>query len=127
MEEKYFLTRGKAILFGLILVAGLIIYIVIKVGESNSVTRYKNFENELVTAAMNYVDINNIYLENGEEKRLNMNDILRVYSTDNKLKTKCKGYVMMSSEKDIVSSNYQIMYRAYINCGNYITSNYSEY
>ena len=81
----------------------------------------------MVNGAINYVDIKNVNIKNGEEKRINMNEILKVYATDNDLKNKCTGYVIMSSEKDIVSSKYDIIYRAYINCGNYITSNYSEY
>lgn len=127
MEEKYFLTRGKAILFGLILIIVLIVYIIVKTNENNSVKKYKDFEKELVTGARNYTDIKSVYLENGEEKKIDMKDILKVYMTDNKLKSKCKGYVIISSEKNIVSSNYQTIYRAYINCGKYITTNYSEY
>ena len=36
MEEKYFLTRGKAILFGLILLAVIIVLIVINASKNNS-------------------------------------------------------------------------------------------
>ena len=104
VEEKYFLTRGKAILAGLILLAVIIVFIVIKVGGATSVQKYKDFENELKNAAESYYDINN------------------------ELKDRCVGYVVISSEKDIASEDYNIVFRPYIKCGRkYITSNYSEY
>lgn len=128
IEEKYFLTRGKAILAGLILIIFMVILIAIKTGGKNAEAKYKDFENELKVAAENYVDITEVEIDDGEEKRLKMKDILKVYSTDNELKDKCSGYVIMSSDKDISTEEYEITYRAYIKCGNkYITSNYSEY
>lgn len=128
IEEKYFLTRGKAILAGLILIIFMVILIAIKTGGKNSEAKYKDFENELKVAAENYVDITEVEIDDGEEKRLWMKDILKVYSTDNELKDKCNGYVIMSSDKDISTEEYEITYRAYIKCGKkYITKSYSEY
>ena len=128
MEDKVFLTRGKAILFGLLLVIILIVFIVIKTINSNKVDDYKDFEEELKYAAMNYVDINNIRIDEGEEKRLSLAQILKNYSTDNKLKNKCTGYVIVVNEKDITNDEYSKVYRPYIKCSNkYITTNYSEY
>lgn len=127
-EEKYFLTRGKAILAGLILIIVIIAVIVVKLGEKNSISKYKDFELELKSAAENYAQIMDIDIDDGEEKRIWMSDILKIYSTDNELKDKCRGYVIMSSEKDISTEEYEIIYRTYIKCSNkYITSNYSEY
>ena len=127
IEEKYFLTRGKAILFGFILIVAIVVFIFIK-ADIGSTKKYKDFETELVNAATNYVDIENISINIGEEKRLLMRDILSVYTTDNKLKDKCSGYVMMVSEKNITTDKYETIFRPYIKCGSrYITSNYSEY
>lgn len=128
VQEKYFLTRGKAILAGLILITVIIVFIVIKTGGARSVEKYKDFENELKAAAESYYDINSIDIEDGEIKRLSMNEVLKVYATDNELKDKCVGYVVLSSEKDIASDDYNIVFRPYIKCGRrYMTSNYSEY
>ncbi len=128
VEEKYFLTRGKAILAGLILLAVIIVFIVIKVGGATSVQKYKDFENELKNAAESYYDINSVDIEDGEIRRLSMKEVLKAYSTDNELKDRCVGYVVISSEKDIASEDYNIVFRPYIKCGRkYITSNYSEY
>ena len=128
MEEKYFLTRGKAILFGLILIAILIIFIVFKINNNSNIQEYKAFEDELKTGAVNYMQIKNIYIDEGEELRISKNDILSIYITDNKLKDKCDGYVIVNSEKNIASDVYEIVYRSYIKCSNrYVTSNYSEY
>ena len=127
-EEKYFLTRGKAILAGLIFVAVIVVFIVIKTGGAASTQKYKDFENELKSAAESYYEINNMDIEDGEIKRISMNEVLKVYSTDNELKDRCVGYVTFSSEKDITSDDYSIIFRPYIKCGKkYTSSNYSEY
>lgn len=127
-EENYFLTRGKAILIGLVLLVVIIIFAVVKGFGSKSTENYKEYETELKNAAESYYEINELDIEDGEIKRVSMNEVLKVYSTDNELKDKCTGYVIISSEKYIASDKYEITFSPYIKCGKrYITPNYSEY
>ncbi|MBQ9023603.1 MAG: hypothetical protein IJ105_00100 [Bacilli bacterium] len=128
MDEKYFLTRGKAILFGLILIIILGIILFIKFGGANSVKKYKDFESELKSAAENYVIIKNIKIANGEEIRISKSKLIDSKLIYNDLKDKCSAYVIVSNEKNIEINKYEIEYLPYIKCGRrYITSNYSEY
>ena len=128
MEQKYFFTRGKAILLGLVLLSILIIIITIKLGKQNSIKEYKDFEEELKNAAENYVIINNVILDEGEEIRVTKSKLIENNLIYNDLKDKCSAYVLVSNEEDIATEEYTIVYRAYIKCGKkYITSNYSEY
>lgn len=128
MEEKYFLTRGKAILFGLILVIILVIILFIKIQGKNSTDKYKTFESELKSAAENYVIIKNLVIEDGEEIRISKKKLTDSNLIYNELKNKCSGYVIVSSEKNIATDEYEINYLPYIKCSNrYMTSNYSEY
>ena len=128
IEEKYFLTRGKVILFSMLLVVVIVVSIIIKYKSENSVEKYKAFEDELKNAAPTYVEINSVEVEDGEEKRIWMKQLLTTFSTDNDLKNRCNGYVILSSERDITTKEYEIVYRPYIKCGSkYMTTNYSEY
>ena len=128
MEEKYFLTRGKAILFGFILLIVILVFIFIKMGKNNSVDKYKEFESELKSAAENYVIIRNLYIEDGEEIRISKKRLMDSNLIYNELKDKCDAYVIISSEKNIATDEYEVSYLPYIKCGKrYITSNYSEY
>lgn len=128
MNEKKFLTRGTVLLATIILVVIIIIFIVIKSLSNNSVKNYKQFEQELIIAAENYYTIKDMDLDDGEEKKITikeLNDMNLVYNENSK---KCSGYVVISSEEDISTEQYDIVYRAYIKCGNkYMTANYSEY
>lgn len=127
-EEKYFLTRGKTILFGFILLVVILIFVFIKIGSSNSNEKYKDFESELKSAAENYYIINDMDLDEGEEIRVSIEQLSNKNLVYNDLKDKCKGYVIILNEEDYVTGNYELVYRAYIKCGNkYMSSNYSEY
>ena len=128
MEEKYFLTRGKAILFGLLIIIVIIIFIVLKVTSTNSKSKYKEFESELKSAAENYYIIRSLDIDDGEEIKISKKTLENSNLIYNELKDKCDGYVVISSEKNIALNEYEISYLPYIKCGNkYMTSNYSEY
>ena len=100
----------------------------LKSKDSRSIEKYNAFEEELEKAAVNYVYMKNIYLDEGEEKKIMLKELFNVYSTDNNLKNKCEGYVIVSSEKNISTKEYETSYNAYIKCSNkYKTPNYSEY
>lgn len=128
MEEKYFLTRGKAILFGVLLIVIIVVIAIIKGAQNNSDKKYKDFELELKSAAENYVIITNLSVDEGEEIRINkkkLNDFNLIY---NELKNKCEGYVIVTNEKNLSTDEYELTYLPYIRCSDkYITSNYSEY
>lgn len=128
IEEKYFFTRGKAILLLLILIIVFTIFIVIKIKSTNYENKYKLFESELKAAAENYAIINNIMIDEGEEIKIKMDKMIQMNLVYNDLKDKCSGYVIMASEKNIETDSYNLVYRPYIKCGlKYTTVNYSEY
>ena len=127
IEEKYFLTRGKVILFSLAIIIIIIIIMIIKNSGSSSLEEYHEFETELASAAENYFIINEIEIDDGREERVSLNSLDQMNLIYNELKNKCSGYVIVSSEKDIYSNLYEIYYRPYIKCPKYITANYSEY
>ena len=122
MNNKGVITRGMAIL------AALILIIVLAIGKSTNVNKYKSFEKELVTGAQNYYVIKNLDIDEGEEKKITLktlSDSNLVYSD---LKDKCDGYVIITNEEDLSSDKYELVYNAYIKCGRkYMTANYSEY
>lgn len=112
----------------IIVIVIVIVVIVIKVAGNNSVTKYKDFEKELSIAAENYYDIKNMSLDDGEEKKISISELKKMNLVYNEYLNKCTGYVIISSEEDISTEEYEITYRPYIKCGNkYMTANYSEY
>ncbi len=128
IEDKYIFTRGRAILLGIIIISFVTIFVIIKVQKSNASEKYKVYETELKAAAENYVAIKNIRLGDGEEVRVNIENLIKMNLVYNDLKDSCKGYVMVSNEKNIETNVYEIIYRPYIKCGSkYVTTNYSEY
>ena len=128
VEEKYFLTRGKAILFGLILIVVFVVILVIKIGNKKQIEEYKSFEDEVKSAAENYVVIKNIDVDDGEEIRISKKKLISSNLIYNELRNECSFYVIVSSEKNIVTNKYEISFLPYIKCGRkYMTSNYSEY
>lgn len=128
VEEKYFLTRGKAILFGLILIVVFVVILVIKIGNKKQIEEYKNFEDEVKAAAENYVAIKNVNIDDGEEIRISKGKLMSSNLIYNELRNNCSFYVIVLSEKNIVTNKYEISFLPYIKCGNkYMTSNYSEY
>ena len=127
IEEKYFLTRGKAILFGFLLIVFFIVILSIKGCGRSTTNDFKAFENELKSAAENYFIIVNEELDNGREKRISLESLKKMNLVYNELKDKCDAYVIVSSEKNISTNEYEIYYRPYIKCSNYVTVGYSEY
>lgn len=128
MNNKGVITRGMAILTLLIVIALVVVVIFINTSKSSSENKYKEFESELVDAAKNYYIIKNLDIDDGEEKKITMRELTSSNLVYNDLKDKCSGYVTITSEKNISTEEYEIVYNAYIKCSNkYITSNYSEY
>ena len=128
IEEKYFLTRGKALLFLLILLIVFSIFMLINIKGNSNNEKYKAFESELKAAGENYAIINNISIEQGEEYRIGLSKLTEMNLVYNDLKNVCSGYVIMTNEKNIETDEYKIIYRPYIKCSTkYVTSNYSEY
>lgn len=115
-------------LASIIIIIIIAVVIIIKVSSNNSVNKYKDFEKELSIAAENYYAIKNIELDDGEEKKISISELSKMNLVYNEYSNKCNGYVIISSEEDISTEEYETVYRPYIKCGNkYMTANYSEY
>ena len=128
MKEKKFLTRGTVLLFAILIVIVLIVFISFKIVKNSSVKKYNTFEDELVSAAENYYAIKDIEIDDGEEKKITIKELSKMNLVYNELASKCDGYVIIASEEDISTEEYEIVYRPYIKCGKkYMTANYSEY
>lgn len=122
------ITRGMVLLAALILVVVITVIIIIKVNTAKSDDKYKEFEEEMVSAAQNYYIIKNVDVEEGEEKRITLKQLVNSNLVYNELKDKCNGYVILSNEKDIATDEYDLVYTAYIECGSrYMSANYSKY
>lgn len=128
MKEKKILTRGMVLLFGIVILFILIIFISFKILKNSSIKKYHAFENELAVAAENYYEIKNVDIDEGEELKITMKQLLNMNLVYNELVNKCSGYVIIDNEENISTEEYEIIYRPYIKCGKkYITANYSEY
>ena len=126
--EKYFLTRGKAILFFLIIIVIIIVIVIVKKSGASSLNSYKAFEEEMKNAGQSYYEITDVEIENGMEKIVNLDTLKTMHLVFDNLKDECKGYIVIASEKNISNGKYEISYRPYIKCSDkYMTPNYSEY
>lgn len=126
-EREKHITRLHIILFFLVIIIGLTTFLVIKSKLNNRTDKYKAFEKDIVTASKIYYKLKEIKIKDGYEKRVNIKKINKEGLIQNELIDKCKGYVIMSSERDIYTDEYKIEHRAYIKCGkNYTTVNYFE-
>lgn len=128
MEKIKSITRGQLILFLFIIVCGLGIYISVNIVKNNNKKMYESFEKELKNDAKNYINIKNISIKKGGEKRITISMLQKQKLITNDLQNKCKGYILISNEMDLYTEKYSLKYNAYIKCGSfYTTDNYSEY
>lgn len=128
MEEKKILTRGTVLLMVILVVIILIVFISFQIVKKTSIKKYNTFEDELISAAENYYAIKDIEIDDGEEKKITISELSKMNLVYNQLASKCDGYVIIVSEEDISTEEYEIVYRPYIKCGKkYMTANYSEY
>lgn len=126
-EREKHITRLHIILFFLVICIGIGIYIGFNISKSHKINDYKNLEKDIVSASKIYYKINEINLDDGDEKRININRLKRQGLLQNELADECKGYVLITSEESF-NDKYEIVHRAYIKCkNNYTTVNYSEY
>ena len=127
-EREKHITRLHIILFFLVLIIGFSVYFGVKSSIKNSSQKYKTLENDIVTATKIYYKINQIDLEDGYEKRINIKKLKEQGLLQNELSDSCKGYALVISDKDIYTGEYDITYEPYIKCSNkYTTANYSDY
>lgn len=125
-EREKHITRLHIILFFLVVIIGVSTYIGISIKINSDVSKYKSYEERLVKASKKYYKINQLSISDGYEKRLNINKLINQGLVDSI--DECKGYVLITSEKDLYTDEYEIEHRAYISCGKkYTTVNYSEY
>lgn len=128
MEKTSWLTRGKVILIASIILLIVLIIVIFNIVKNSSTKKYKDFEDEIKIEAENYYQIKNMSLEEGEEKKITLSELKKQNLISNDLKDKCDGYAIVSSDRDIYTDEYNIVYSAYIKCGSrYSTLNYSEY
>lgn len=122
------LTRGKVILIISIILLVVLIIITFNIVKNANLKKYKDFEEEIRIEAENYYEIKGIKLEDGEEIKVTLSELKNQKLISNELKNKCDGYAIISSDRDIYTDEYNIVYSAYIKCANkYSTANYSEY
>lgn len=128
MNGLKWLTRGRLILItGTILII-IIGFITFNVAKNKTIKKYKDFEEEIKIEAKNYFEIKNMDIDDGEEIKISLDKLKKQNLISNELQNKCKGYALVTSDRDIYSDEYEITYSAYIKCGNrYQTPNYSEY
>ncbi len=129
-EREKHITRLHIILFFLVLIIGLTTFFIVRGKLNNRTDKYKKFEKDIVTSSKIYYKLKKIKVKDGYEKRVNIKKIAKEGLIQNELIDECKGYVIMSSERDLYTDEYAIEYRAYIKCGkngrNYTTINYFE-
>lgn len=103
MEETKWLTKGKIILFVIVLlvIGGIITFIFIH--KNNLKKDYIKFENQLEYAAPNYLLKEKIKLKEYEWREIDIKDILEQKLVINKRSEDCKGYVIaegLENEED---------------------------
>lgn len=126
-EREKHITRLHIILFFLVLIIGFSTFFIVKGKMNQRTEKYKKFEKDIVTASKIYYKLNDITVKDGYEKRINIKKIAKEGLIQNELIDECKGYVILSSERDMYTDEYEIEHRAYIKCGkNYTTVNYFE-
>lgn len=128
MRDKFVLTRGRLILIILVILTIVGVIIGVSISKNNNIQKYKDFESELESDAENYIIIKDMEFDEGDEKKITLNSLKKQELVSNDLQNKCNGYVIVSNENNIETDEYELVYTAYIKCGNkYITNNYSEY
>jgi uncharacterized ion transporter superfamily protein YfcC len=126
-EREKHITRLHIILFFLVVIIGLTTFFIVRGKINKRTDKYKKFEKDIVTASKIYYKLNDITVKDGYEKRINIKKIAKEGLIQNELIDECKGYVILSSERDMYTDEYEIEHRAYIKCGkNYTTVNYFE-
>lgn len=128
MNKIKSITRGQVILCFLILIAIGGVYFGIKKMSSNSIDDYKSFEKELKSATKNYLELNDIQIEEDTEEMITLEELNEFNLLSSDLKDECKGYVYAENQEDPETEEYKIQYYSYIKCGKkYTTENYVNY
>lgn len=126
-REKH-ITRLHIILFFLVIIIGLIVFFVVKNKISSSNDKYKEYETIIEKSGDNYVRLNNIDIEEGYEKKIDIDSIQKQGLIISDITDACDGYLIIRRERNIVTNNVENVYSAYIKCGNkYKSYNYFEY
>lgn len=120
------ITRGQLIVVIFIFICAISIYAGINIKKSNSIKDYKAFEKEVVQAGKFYYKLEKLELSKSEERRVNLTSLEKKNLISNPLKDKCKGYVIISNQRDIYTSEYSIVYTGYVKCGSYKSPGYVE-
>ena len=128
-EREKHITRLHIILFFLVLTIGLVTFFIIKNKIDNSDQIYVEYEKEIVQASKNYYQINDLEIEEGFEKKVNIKKLYEsglLYNED--IIKKCKGYSIIYNEGSFSSDEEVITHTPFIKCGNkYKTRGYEQY
>ena len=127
-EREKHITRLHLILFGFVVVVGLIVFFAVKAKINNSSDKYKEWETIIVESGKNYYDIHDIDIEIGYYKRININKLYdEGLLAEEDIIKKCNGYVEINNEGDFSGEDDYITFNAYITCGKkYTTVGYEK-
>ena len=121
MEVTKFWTKTKVlILLAILLVVGLIVG-GIYLKRNNLKKEYKELETKINNSVVTYLSYEEIQLQKGEYKKINIKDIYKVGLARNQYEDDCIGYSIAEYNKKGVDST------TYIKCKNiYTTSGYGN-
>lgn len=110
----------------IILVAFIAVIIILNIlSKTNTKEDYEKFEENLESAAANYILKNKYELEEGSESNVIISDLKNDNLIMDDLTNKCEGYVLIEAEYDEYGDD-DYDYDAYIACKNYKTKSYDD-
>ena len=84
---------------------------------------YKNLENNINSAILNYINNGQIIVNNGSTMMLGLTDLRELGFTENIIdkvtRNECSGYVIIKNINNVMDIN------SYLKCDNYITEGYN--
>lgn len=122
MEEVKFWTKGKIIALSVFLGIIAVIVGIIFLHRYSLKKEYIELQNQFTYAAPNYLLKEQITLEKGQWRKINIKDILSQKLVISDLASSCKGYVLANAK-----TSSTINYNTYLDCNNiYKTEDYGR-
>lgn len=113
MEVTKFWTKGKIIALLVLISIISVVTIGILMHRSELKKEYKQLSNELTLKAENYLILEHITLDNGQWRKISIDELVRKKLVVNERANDCQGYVLVKA-----TSDDEINSKAYINCKN---------
>ena len=124
-EREKHITRLHIILFFLAVIITVVVIISVRGCKANSGQKYKDLEEEMVSATKSYIKLNSVQIKDGHDTKINLKALVQGSFIQNELANSCEGYVLISRQKTY-EGEYENSYDAYISCGDsYMTAGYS--